>query len=82
MNVQTSCWFGMEMLMSYQGIHRTAFADAHLFINNFKVFIQRHTSHASFEWLYGDVMSGRRSRKIKLFSLHWEKADRLTHNAQ
>lgn len=45
------------LLTSYQGICGTAVTDARHFLKRVKVFIQFQIPQASFEWLYGDVMS-------------------------
>lgn len=47
----------MGRLPSYQGIPGTAFADAHLLSNRFKVLIELQIFQASLERLHGDVIS-------------------------
>lgn len=65
--------FGMQRLMSYQGIRGTTFADAHLLINSFKDVTQLYILQASFEWLHGDLISVKRNGKNKLLSIKWQK---------
>lgn len=61
----------MLRLTSYQGIDGTTFADAHLLINRFKVFIQLHILHAAFECRCGDVIPLKGAENAVIFL--WEK---------
>lgn len=74
--------FGMQRLTSYQGISGTTFADTHLLSNRLIVVIELQILQASFQWLYGNVISEGRNRKSKLFSIKWEKVDQVTQNTQ